>query len=94
MLPAFVFGAITSTLTTPLDTLKTRVQSQGIKKYSIVNGLRDIYLREGLVGLFSGVEWRILRNGGQTALYMYIYELMIKKVSARDIEFAENLEEL
>ena len=85
MLPAFMFGATTSALTTPLDTLKTRIQSQGIKKYSIVQGLKDIYAKEGWVGLFSGIEWRIFKNGGHTALYMYIYEWVNQRIAARDI---------
>jgi hypothetical protein len=39
ILPGFFFGMIVSGITTPLDTLKTRVQTQGIQKYSIIKGV-------------------------------------------------------
>lgn len=43
LLPGFFIGAGVSALTTPLDTLKTRVQSQGTKNYNIMEGILDIY---------------------------------------------------
>lgn len=55
VLPGFVFGMLVSGITTPMDALKTRIQSQGIVKYKIINGILDIYRKEGLMGLFSGV---------------------------------------
>ncbi len=39
MLPGFLFGMLVSAVTTPMDTLKTRIQSQGIKDYKIVKGV-------------------------------------------------------
>lgn len=41
-------------MTTPLDTVKTRIQSQGITKYKIVKSIVDIYRKEGYLGLFYG----------------------------------------
>jgi hypothetical protein len=55
VLPGFVFGMLVSGITTPMDALKTRIQSQGIVKYKIINGILEIYRKEGLLGLFSGV---------------------------------------
>ena len=40
MAPGFILSAVLSGITTPFDTLKTRVQSQGIEKYSIFNSLK------------------------------------------------------
>ena len=92
MLPGFVCGGLTSALITPLDTLKTRVQSQGIKEYSIIGGLKEIYRKEGLVGLFSGVEWRVVRSGAVNAIYMFAYEYIMKRVSPRDQQLVSMLD--
>ena len=78
MLPAFLIAGAISAVLTPIDTLKTRIQSQTIKNYSIVRGVREIQVKEGSIGLFSGVEWRVLRNGLQSGIYMYVYELMVR----------------
>lgn len=43
VLPGFVLGMIVSGITTPMDALKTRIQSQGIVKYKIINGILEIY---------------------------------------------------
>lgn len=55
MVPGFVVGGFVAAITTPLDTLKTRVQSQGISSYSIITEIGQIFKKEGLTGLFSGV---------------------------------------
>jgi hypothetical protein len=94
MIPGFVFGGIVSAITTPFDTLKTRVQTQGIKKYKIWGGISDIYLKEGLTGLFSGVEWRVLKNGLHSSLYLLFYEYFLSKISAKDLMMIEMQEEM
>jgi uncharacterized membrane protein (DUF4010 family) len=43
MLPGFTFGMLVSAVTTPMDTLKTRIQSQGITDYKIMKGIVKIY---------------------------------------------------
>ena len=73
-----VLGGIMSGVTTPLDTLKTRIQSQGIKDYSIMKGMREIYKKEGALGLFSGVQYRMLKSGLHSSLYITIYEWYIR----------------
>jgi hypothetical protein len=42
IVPGFAFGMLVSGFTTPMDTLKTRIQSQGIVKYKIIRGILDI----------------------------------------------------
>ena len=69
-----VLGALMSGLTTPLDTLKTRIQSKGITNYSVVQSIKEIYSKEGALGLFSGVQWRMLKNSLHSSLYLAIYE--------------------
>jgi len=70
-----------SGVTTPLDTLKTRIQSKGIKSYSVREGLREIYKKEGALGLFSGVQWRMLKNSLHSALYITIYEWYMRSIA-------------
>ena len=55
MIPGFFIGMAVSGITAPIDTLKTRVQSQGITKYTIIRGILEIYKKEGFTGLLSGV---------------------------------------
>ena len=89
LIPGFIIGSFVSALTTPLDTLKTRVQSQGITNYSIISGIRKIYSVEGLMGLFSGVEWRVLKNGMHTSLYLFIYEWSLRRWNAKHNPMAQ-----
>jgi hypothetical protein len=81
-----------SAVTTPLDTLKTRVQSKGITKYGILSGILNIYKAEGLAGLFSGVEMRVLKNSLHTSIYLFIYEWYMRRITPGDSLMA-NLKE-
>jgi len=82
--PGFVFTGLVSALTTPLDTLKTRVQSKGIKDYKILQGITSIYEKEGITGLFAGMKWRMLKNSVHTSLYLFTYEWPIQKIRFND----------
>lgn len=44
LIPGFLIGGFVSAITTPFDTVKTRVQSQGIKHYQIIDSIMKIYL--------------------------------------------------
>lgn len=84
LLPAFLLGAAVSAITTPLDTLKTRVQSKSITNYSVINSIGEIYRKEGVKGLFSGVKLRMMKNSLHLSLYLFMYEWYLNKVSVRD----------
>ena len=45
LLPAVITGSIISTITTPIDTIKTRLQSSAKLNSSIIKELRSIYKR-------------------------------------------------
>lgn len=84
LVPGFLIASLASAVTTPLDTLKTRVQSQGLKDYLIIEGLKTIYDREGLKGLLYGVQWRVLKNSIHTSLYLFIYEWYMRSIVNND----------
>jgi hypothetical protein len=79
-----------SAITTPLDTLKTRIQSQGITEYKIIKGIQKIYKNEGLTGLFAGVQWRVLKNSIHGSLYLFIYEWYMQSINYSDV-FGSNI---
>ena len=54
--------------------------------------MKEIYRKEGLVGLFSGVEWRVVRSGAVNAIYMFAYEYIMKRVSPRDQQLVSMLD--
>jgi hypothetical protein len=79
-----MLGGLVSAITTPLDTLKTRIQSKSITHYRIISSMVDIYEGEGLKGLFSGVKLRVMKNSLHTSLYLFMYEWYLNRVSRRD----------
>lgn len=88
LIPGFVIASMVSALTTPLDTLKTRVQSEGRTNYLIVKGISDIYKAEGLPGLFAGVQWRVVKNSLHSSIYIFLYEWYLRSVACQDVLIA------
>lgn len=70
-------GAIASTLTSPLDVVKTRIQCQtptSITQYrSMVHGLQEIYTHEGPRALFRGTTARAASMGVSMGILMGCY---------------------
>ncbi|XP_043497610.1 S-adenosylmethionine mitochondrial carrier protein-like [Polistes fuscatus] len=71
-------GTVSAALTTPLDVAKTRimlankmVQSSDLK---LSTTLRAIYTKEGLNGLFAGVNYRIMWIGIGGFIFFGVYE--------------------
>jgi Mitochondrial carrier protein len=87
-------GGIAGVITTPLDVVKTRVQTQhpdqvaGISSGStkgpvtIANstwsGLRTIYKAEGLGRVFSGVGPRLIWTSTQSSVMLFMYQTVLK----------------
>ena len=72
-----VAGSIASTVTLPMDVLKTRLQIElgesGVKKKNI-DVLREIIAAQGYKGLFSGVVPRLLKVAPACAIMISSYE--------------------
>ena len=74
-------AAIPSTiLTTPADTVKTRIQAAARPGFPAYSGVRDcatqIYLREGIAGFFRGTIPRILRIVPHFGITLFAYDAM------------------
>eukprot|EP01116_Phalansterium_solitarium_P025464 TRINITY_DN9758_c0_g1_i2.p1 TRINITY_DN9758_c0_g1~~TRINITY_DN9758_c0_g1_i2.p1 ORF type:complete len:305 (+),score=46.76 TRINITY_DN9758_c0_g1_i2:156-1070(+) len=72
---SMITGLITVTVTSPIDVMKTRVQSHDSARYS---GISDIFVQtvrtEGVRGLFKGWFPNYIRLGPHTVLLFLIYE--------------------
>ena len=77
-----VSGAAAAFLTTPLDTVKIRMQV-GTLKTGTLGGLKKIYQTEGLHGLFRGGVPRIAFNSLNTVVTMVTMELIRAELTRR-----------
>lgn len=87
MVSGFVAGGLAAGATTPFDVVKTRMQiatpsqqqqqgagsSGGIRVFNI---LREVYQKEGVEGMFSGLKPRAARAAPACAIVISVYELL------------------
>ena len=86
LLPALISGSLISMITTPVDTIKTRLQSSAEINPSIIKWMINIYKVEGMMGLFSGVHFRVLKNSIHSSLYISLFEFSMNKLSKKRVE--------
>lgn len=78
-------GGLAGILTTPLDVIKTRIQTAtetSGSHLSTFKALGSIYKSEGLVGLFYGVGPRFIWTGVQSSIMLLLYQMSLKKINA------------
>lgn len=80
-----IAGSTAAVFTTPFDTIKTRLQTQGLgvsQGAGVVRGviptMKDIVLREGVGGLYRGVIPRMFIYVTQGAVFFTSYEMARK----------------
>lgn len=78
-------GGLAGILTTPLDVIKTRIQTQTPESgsrlnNSILTGLTTVYKAEGVLGLFSGVGPRFVWTSIQSSIMLLLYQLALKQL--------------
>lgn len=83
-------GGLAGVLTTPLDVIKTRIQtstsgpsdvgSSQVMRSSTVNALVSIFKTEGVVGVFSGVGPRCIWTGIQSSIMLLLYQVSLKRL--------------
>ena len=76
-------GLITTTITNPLDVIKTRMFVDGSK--SIVNCIRDVYGTHGLRGFMIGWNASYIRLGPQTMLIFVMAEWLRNMVGLKSL---------
>lgn len=80
-------GGLAGTITTPLDVVKTRMQTQNgtsavmLNSSSIISSLKTIYAKEGINGLFSGVAPRFVWTSIQSSVMLVLYQVFLQALS-------------
>lgn len=80
-------GGLAGTLTTPLDVVKTRMQTQNgsskviLNSNSIFSSLKTIYRTQGFNGLFSGVVPRFVWTSVQSSVMLLLYQVFLKALN-------------
>lgn len=62
----------------PIELIKTRMQviNDSTEVYrSFTKGLRTVYLKEGIKGLYQGITPALIASSGSWGGYFYFYEL-------------------
>jgi hypothetical protein len=73
-------GGLAGVLTTPLDVIKTRIQTAATSvPQSTMQALRSIYANEGVLGMFSGVGPRFIWTGVQSSIMLLLYQVSLRK---------------
>ncbi|KAI5955300.1 hypothetical protein KGF54_001861 [Candida jiufengensis] len=88
-------GGLAGVLTTPLDVIKTRIQTatntsdlnknlkipiKFINNNETLRALISIYKNEGILGAFSGVGPRFIWTGIQSSIMLLLYQMSLKQL--------------
>ncbi|CDO93711.1 unnamed protein product [Kluyveromyces dobzhanskii CBS 2104] len=90
-------GGLAGIITTPLDVVKTRIQTQlpeipenssrtqqqQTLTSSITKGMITVYKTEGLIGLFSGVGPRFIWTSVQSSIMLLLYQVALKSLDSK-----------
>ncbi|OAF67938.1 hypothetical protein A3Q56_04294 [Intoshia linei] len=69
-------GTIASTLTHPADVIKTNMQYKSSKDVTIRRQIQNIYLRQGINGLFYGLPIRCVKKSLTSTISWCIYDYL------------------
>ncbi|KAH9328367.1 hypothetical protein KI387_000475 [Taxus chinensis] len=75
LLAGGVAGALSRTVTAPLDRLKVKLQVQSSGAH-IIPAIKDIFREGGLLGFFRGNGINVLKVAPESAIKFYAYEMM------------------
>ncbi|CAM6082305.1 unnamed protein product [Calypogeia fissa] len=81
-----IAGAVASSLTTPLDVVKTRIMTQtpagSIAYTGLGNTVKQIWAEEGFMGFTRGMAPRVLYKVPASAVFLVCYEAMKRIMSS------------
>jgi hypothetical protein len=88
-------GGMAGVITTPLDVVKTRIQTQSPSSEgggahidnSTVRALRSIFATEGIRGIFAGVGPRLVWTSTQSSIMLLVYQTTIKLLDEKAASF-------
>jgi solute carrier family 25 aspartate/glutamate transporter 12/13 len=64
-------------LVTPMDVIKTRIQTKNNNNYkNVIDCVKKIYNNEGFRAFWRGGVWRVLKSSPQFGITLYIYEYL------------------
>lgn len=78
-------GGLAGVLTTPLDVIKTRIQTATELSnitLSTSQALRSMYKNEGVLGMFYGVGPRFIWTGIQSSIMLLLYQISLKQIDS------------
>lgn len=75
---AIIAASIATTITSPFDTIKTRMQLQPTKFHNSFQTLKYILTQESVLRIFSGLSMRLTRKAISAGIAWGIYEELIK----------------
>lgn len=84
-------GGLAGILTTPLDVVKTRMQTQNgtstiiLNSSSIISSLKTIYKAQGIPGLFSGISPRFVWTSTQSSVMLLLYQVFLRALSTGEL---------
>jgi len=83
ILSGFIAGVLSTVVTNPLDVVKTRIQMQvadlqGKTPTRMMDGFKEIWLKEGWKGLNRGLIPKLVSQGPLSAFWAVIYEVVLK----------------
>lgn len=61
-------------LVTPMDVIKTRIQTKNNNYVNIIDCVKQIYYNEGFKAFWRGGVWRVLKSSPQFGITLYLYE--------------------
>lgn len=76
---AMIAAALATTMTSPFDTVKTRIQLEPSKYRSFIPASLLIAKQDGMLGLFDGLSLRLSRKALSSAIGWCIYEELVRR---------------
>ncbi|CCH59543.1 hypothetical protein TBLA_0B07250 [Henningerozyma blattae CBS 6284] len=82
LLTGGIAGGLAGAITTPLDVVKTRKQTQSNFNGSLYQNLLSIKTTQGYSGLFSGIGARCVWTSVQSSIMLVVYQFLLREIDS------------